>query len=60
MKHRKPKAIPPSRRVTPKRLTIWVTKERATELKEAAEGVGMRFPAYLQRLIDSGWAQRNA
>ncbi len=42
-----------------KRLTIWVTEERAEELKTDAKDTGLRFPYYLERLLDRGWARRN-
>ena len=59
MVHKKPVAIPPSRKATPKRLTIWVTEQRANELKRDAKQSGMIFTSYLEKLMDRGWAQRD-
>ncbi len=59
MAQKKPIAIPQSRKRTCKRLTIWVTPERADELKEDAKIKGQIFSFYLEKLLDDAW-RRNA
>ena len=55
MANKKAMVIPPSRKHTPKRLTIWVSESQAHSMKQSAKNQGMIFSSYLENVLKRGY-----